>query len=230
MPSDDQIEGALDQIADVLESVGDAVDGIKGPITDDSETLENDSTNDNAEIETDEQPEEQQYYLLGNSEGSSFYIAASTAVEHMTIVYPFNSVRYVGRSVVETDAFSVDEMLNSHSDAEVDPGTMGTEDEYIQVGQEILTTTDRSTLDHLAFFISAYGSSEAIAIDVDSSTLSFTCHRALYPYTEPITIQEVSDRLDSVINAGRRAKRYVQTSMYVTESDESNRLTLGYRF
>lgn len=216
MVSERQLQASLIQIVEALSDLGDVV----------TDTLEPD------DLETDEE----QYYILAESDGSNYYIATTVDANHATVVYPLNTARALGERLKQEEQETI---LSSISD-EI-PEDEGHQHEA--VGNYILDRTPKETSAMARFNIAAFGttSNANIRMDPEGDITRFPsyiqCTRNLFPFTEKISMRELNDRVMSVIISGKNAKRYFNSSVHITpedgtELDETDPVdySLGIRF
>lgn len=200
MPTKNRIEATLDELAEVIESVGDDVHRIEGP----------------QELEDDEGVEHTVYYLFGESDDSRFYLTATTELDHMAAFYPYSVARRIGQITPEEER----ELILSDLDIDEDAEELGAE-ELEFVGEQIIDQTPDGIINRARFNIAAYGSSDLVDLQFEgqSDIGFFRTARAMYPYTEKITIRNVNDRIMASVHLGKRASRYVRSSFYVSKDD-----------
>lgn len=208
MPTEQRIKGALDQIGENLEAVGDEVIDIHGP-------------RDVEDEEEAESEDERIFYMLGESEDSRFWIGASTELQHMSVHYPFNIHRHLGQRFIDRDDLSLSLI---EGDA-----TNGESIDFELIGREIVENTPGNIVSHARFNVSAYGSSNLVGISFGDDFEEYHSMKAMYPYTEPITIKSVSDAVDPVVTMGKRSRRYIDSSFFL-ERDEDDEVRFNIRF
>jgi len=208
MPSDEEITEVFEEIAEMVESVGDEVVDIEGP-------LERDDSDEGIPID---------YVFYGKTQTSSYGIVASKEAKNVAAFYPFNISRYIGGAVLEED-------LGNKVDLDVDPSEV---DEYKYeelIGNQILENTTEGILRRARHNISAYGSSDKVSIDIDENLGGFRTTRPIYPY-DSIALDELGDRIMNAVNLGERTKRYIEASFYVEEigDEDESKLSLHIPF
>lgn len=209
MPTSQQIEVVLDEISELLISVGEEVDEIQGPI----QMEENGGS---------------AYYLFAESEGSRFYISASTEAYMMGITYPYNISKHVGRLLERNQ---IENILEKEDVIDGKTSFEEITEEELQLvagkaGEKIISNTKNGIISEARFNIAAYGSSDLVDLRFDGRCDQFRTIRTLYPYETGPTLENVHTRVMSAISMGKRARRYIETSFSINQSGDKLTLEL----
>lgn len=207
MPTEDQVVATMQQISNIFDQVGDEIIQLQGP----------------------EQVEDagKAYYLHVESEGSRFYVAGGTELAFMSVFYPYSVARFLGRQL------SINQLGQLVTfDGEFRELEEATQETILEeAGMQIIMNTSETLRRQAYHNISICGSSDSVDIDFSDDTIGVVrMNRALYPY-ESISIENINDRAMSVVNLGKRVRRYVEKSLYIRgEEDEEEQLHMGVLF
>jgi len=211
MPTNRRVRSAIITITEALEDIGYELLDLIGPVDRDGE-----------EISEDEVPEHEpdvQYYLTGQGRRAKFYIRFSLNRKFANIVYPMDVLGHLG-SYLERD--EIEALLDQSIDwesvdlAEVDSLA-------VDAAERVVSNTDPIEYHTAAFNLSAYASTALVdyrqVTTNNGFPTEFQCSRGLFPYTEQMTIKELDDRLEPVLVAGERGRRYMEYSFRIEKED-----------
>lgn len=234
MPTEKRILAALSDIEETLEQLDHNVEDILGPYergeVGDGEVKADDEgeIEDETATEGDEHTEEL-YFLLAESGNDRYYIAASTERQFMTIVYPYYITSYLADQVPEDQ---YEDVLDIEFDAE-DATEQELEGYREQVGEQIIQNTPIESCWNARFYLSAYASTSDVSYHTEEAEngfpAAFQTTNTIYPYSDLPELGELHTRILSALNMGKRGKRYVESSLYVDESDDEE-LVIRNRF
>lgn len=234
MPTSQRIETTLNDLAERIKDLDDSVGEIVGPVypevnaNDDGDIDESEETEE-LESEEDGDPSEDQdgndleehYFLLVESGSDNYYIAASTKRNFMTVVYPYYISSFIGDRLPDE---TVRHILESELNEDIGESIAGNHRD--QVGREVLKQTPLEQIGGGKFTLSAYASSAEVSynvVDTDEGIpIFFQTTRNIFPYDSTPSLRELNDRIQSVINVGKRGKRYVESSLMILEPDEED--------
>lgn len=205
MPTEKRIAGAAYEISETLKALAYDVGDLVGPIK-----LENE----------DSEVEQKIFYITAEGSHGAFYIAFSDQYDFANVVYPYN----IATSM--SDLLTAEEI---ESIIGVSPDWDKIDNDYKRdllekAGLSVIENTPIEALRLPQFHLSAYGST-AIVSYTDAPAENgfpreFQCKLSIFPYTENTTLRELDYRVDPVLIAGERARRYVESSFYIDKEGE----------
>lgn len=218
MPTRSRVQGAVVELSEIISDLGYDVGDFVGPIDENGEEI--------AEEEVSEEGD-YRYYLTGDAQGSKFFITFNTGADYASVVYPMDVRRHLSAYLDESE---LDVLLEE----QIDWNNL-TEEERQNANfkgvQKIIENTDPSEYLHSAFTLSAYASTALVSYrqttTSDGFPVEFQCSLGIFPYTEQLTLQSVDNRIQPVLTAGERGRRYVEYSFRI---DKENKDPSEYEF
>lgn len=213
MPTDQRIHSAIIDITEGLSDIGYNVTDLIGPINNDGEEIPEE------EVNTEES--DVVYYLTAETSHANFYIRFTSSDQYAVVVYPMNVLRHLG-SYLNKDELA--ELLDRSIDWDVindgDRNML-----FEDAAKKIVDNTDPVKYHTAAFNLSAYASTSLVnyrQITTENGfPTEFQCARALFPYTEHMTIRRIDDRVQPTIISGERGRRYMEYSFHIDKEDRS---------
>lgn len=215
MPTKDRVEAVVIEISEKIESLGYDVAEIIGPIEQENEG---------------DETEESVYYITAQGGNIRFYITFSDEYKFGNVVYPFNIAAHLARQLDwdETEAV-VEEQPNWDDISEDEMNEL-----QKQAGRRIIENTAIEDLLVAKFNLSAYASTAIVdyrqSLAENDFPVQFQCSRAVFPYTEHISLRKLDDRIVPVLIAGERGRRYVESSFLVEKEGQPDEYTLIAQF
>lgn len=218
MPTRSRVQGSVVELSEVISDLGYEVGDFVGPIGENGEEV--------AEEEISDE-EDYRYYLTGDAQGSKFFITFSTGTDYASVVYPMDIRRHLTGYLDESEIEAIIEDEINWDDL--------TEEEKQNINynavQNIIENTDPSEYLPSAFTLSAYASTALVSYRQTTTSngfpVEFQCDQGIFPYTEQLTLQSVDNRIQPVLTAGERGRRYVEYSFRV---DKENKDPSEYEF
>jgi len=211
MPTDDRIRSAMIEVAEQLEKLGYKIDESRGPVSSEGEFIPEE------EIENTERI---QYYLIARAGEKFFYILFDSQKSYATVVYPFNVLKHLGQRLSNEE---VEAILDEEIDWEdLEDGSSSRL--HTQAADAVIENTPPEVFHQPAFNLSIYASSAVV--DYRQTRMErgfpreFQSARGIFPYTERMTLSKLDDRVDPVIIAGERGRRYVEYSFIIDKEDK----------
>lgn len=224
MPSDAHIETVLLDLEEKIERLGDEVSTLHGPVQDDAVEEEQ-------KAERIDEEEEKIYYLTASTQANSrYYIAASPNWEMCPVVYPYHITTHVGNQLSTEE---VSGLLSERIEwDEIDE--LAAREYRTEAAVEIIENTSLEECWDAKFTLLVYCSSAEVSYRVNETDngvpLNFQTIRHIFPYNELPSLRQLYDRTNSVINMGRRGKRYVETAFTINKDGDYDEWNLHIRF
>lgn len=211
MPSNDRTRSVVIELSERLVDLGFEITDLVGPL---------DSRGEEADFENGDEDTGLHYYLLAEGSRGRFYIAVGTDRKYGEIVYQMDVIKHLSNYLDESEVDSVLDSDHEWDDLEE------TESEQIEKEAvvQILSNSDPYILHNASFNLSAYASTSVV--NYHSNTVNeyfpakYQCVRSIFPYSEHMTLKEVDDRVEPVLIAGERGRRYVEHSFHIRSVDE----------
>ena len=211
MPTDQRIQSAIIEIAEQLDQIGYEIDDTRGPVDAAGEAIPED--------EVDE-AERFQYYLIAGTSGTFFYILFDSQGRHATVVYPFDVLRHLGQGLSDEEVEAILDQSIEWNDLQ------GSEADllYSQAAETIIGNTPPKVFDQPAFNLSIYASSAIVDYRQTQTETGFPREfqsaRVIFPYTEHMSLSQLNERVNTVIIAGERGRRYVEYAFAIDTEDK----------
>jgi len=198
----ERIEAKVVEIIDQLEALGDDV----------IETSKSES-------ETEDGRD--QFYVIAESDRSQYYFAFQTGYAFATIVYPLHPPDHIAGYCDESE---VEALLNEAGNDETEFEDEAARDRA--AGKQIIDQTPERIAGPLRHELSAYGSTSLVKYraypeDTHKFPYNVQCTRNVFPFDERNSLREINDRIDSVMIAGSRARRFLNAQILVDKEDKS---------
>lgn len=200
----EQLRAAAIDISDKLNKLGDNVFDVREY----QRENENEEREDNLFLD-----------ILCESDGSKFYITLSQERPQATIRYPFNITRSIG------DRLSADELDELITNSDRWEGNSNLDDSDQEdaardlAGSILLENTQPENLWNAKFYLAQYVSSPPVGYEDETNDdglpTFFWALRNIFPIESTVTLDELDERTQSVITAGDRGKRLVNTQIGV---------------
>lgn len=212
MPTNQRVRSAIIDVSEGLADIGYEVIDLVGPISEGKEISEE-------ELEGEESGV--QYYLTGQARHAHFYIVFELDKRYAVIVYPMNVLRHLG-SYLDRDEMG--ELLDRSVDWE-DLDDQQEDSVARDAAEQVVENTEPIQYHRAAFNLSAYASTSLVdyrqMTTENGFPTEFQCARGLFPYTEHMTIKRLNDRVQPVIIAGERGRRYIEYSFHIDKEEKS---------
>jgi len=213
MPTNQRVRSAIVGVSEGLADLGYEVIDLVGPINSEGQEI--------SEEELEGEEAGVQYYLTGQSRHVNFYITFNLDNRYAVAVYPMNVLRHLG-SYLDRD--EIDRLLDRSIDWE-DIDEQERDRMAMDAAEQAVENTDPAQYHMAAFNLSAYASTSLVdyrQITTDNGfPTEFQCVRGLFPYTEHMTIKRLDDRVQPIIIAGERGRRYMEYSFRLEKEDKS---------
>jgi len=211
MPTNNRIQSALIEVAEQLDRLGYVVEETRGPLNMEGDVVSEDEIED---------AERFQYYLITRADEKAFYILFDNKRDHAIVVYPFDVLKSLGQKLN-------DEEVKAILDDPVDWDDLSDDEIEIlhsRAVEEVIENTPPNVFYRAAFNLSVYASS-AIVDYKQTRTESgfpreFQSIRGVFPYTDHMSLSELNDRVDPVIIAGERGRRYVEHAFMIDKEEK----------
>jgi len=211
MPTNNRIQSALIEVAEQLDRLGYVVEETRGPLNMEGDVVSEDEIED---------AERFQYYLITRADEKVFYIFFDNNRDHAIVVYPFDVLKSLGQKLN-------DEEVKAILDDPVDWDDLSDDEIEIlhsRAVEEVIENTPPNAFYRAAFNLSVYASS-AIVDYKQTRTESgfpreFQSTRGVFPYTDHMSLSELDDRVDPVIIAGERGRRYVEHAFMIDKEEK----------
>lgn len=211
MPTDNRIQSALIEVAEQLDRLGYMIEETRGPLNMKGDVVAGDEIEDTDRF---------QYYLIARGNEEVFYILFDNKRDHAVVVYLFDVLSSLGQKLN-------DEEVKAILDDPVDWDDLSDDEIEIlhsRAVEEVIENTSPNPFHHAAFNLSVYASS-AIVDYKQTRTESglpreFQSTRAMFPYTDHMSLSELNDRVGSVIIAGERGRRYVEHAFLIDKEEK----------
>lgn len=216
MPSNERIRGSIVEMSDRLGDLGYGTKQLVGPIAGDGEEIRPEDIDENTAKPIS-------YYLVAESGEQEFYIEFSTEREFSTIVFPLSVEKRLANRLS-------DEELRGLLDEEIDIEDFNSEEREVLLkrgARNIIRNTPAEHYLKAQFVIGSQASTslvDYVQTTVEGFPVEFRCRRAIFPYTENLTLEYVDDRVHPVIIAGNRGRRYVDSSVAILNSVDGESL------
>lgn len=204
MPTETGVRKAVEELREGIEALQFTVSDISGPIS---------SEIDNQE---DEQDSSVQYYIIFESERGSAFILLSTIAQFGQVTFPFSITRDIGARLDDNEIEEIGGVpdVEELSDEEHD-------DLLESAGLKILNNTEAESLHIPQFQVARSGTSEHVSYHEETAENGFPteiqCRRAVFPYSGKMRLNELDNRIESVINTGVQARNYVESAIVIDD-------------
>jgi hypothetical protein len=231
MPTEQQIEVVIGELLEIVDQLGYDSGDVIGPLYEpDAEDDEDEEEIGEASKTEESHIEETLYYLTASGKVGSFYIAFSTEYKYASVNYPLSIGLNIGSRLEPDEVLELSESSADWDDLE----ETEKDDLYESAGITIIENTPIESIWHPKFNISAYASTALVSYEEtlteNGFPYQFRCNRGMFPYTEELTLKSIDDRISSVMIAGNRGKRYVDSSFVVDDSGDIDEYELIPQF
>lgn len=200
----EQLRAAAVDISDKLDRLGDDVIDVR------EYPREDESDGDEDKLFLD---------ILCESDGSMFYITLNQDRPQATIRYPFDITHSIGNRLTTDE---LQELVSSSDRWEGNSSFEDSDEEDAArnlAGSILLNNTPTENLWDTRFYLAQYVSSPPVSYEEETSDEGlptfFWALRNMFPIESTITLDELDERTQSVITAGDRGKRLVNTQIGV---------------
>jgi len=213
MPTNQRVQSAIVDLSEGLSAIGYETKDVIGPVNPNGEPI--------PEEEIEEIQEDVQYYLTAETSRSSFYIRFDLDSEYAIVVYPMSVLGHIGSYLNKDEV----EALVGES---IDWGETNDQEEDMitkRAAELVVENADKSQYHTAAFNLSVYASTSVVdyrQTTTDSGfPVEFQCLRAIFPYSENMTMERIDNRVHPVIIAGERGRRYVEYAFRINKDNKS---------
>lgn len=210
MPTRERVRGAIVEVSELLAELGWEPREVIGPVDESGEDI---GAND-----LDPDSERAQYFLVASAHRANFYVQLPLDSPFASIVYPLNVLNVLGSRLSGEEIESILDVTWDDLDEERREGAQ------VEAAHRILSNSDPDEIRAGAFALSTYASTALVEYQHRTTEAGFPaefhCVRALFPYTENLTLAQLDRRITPVIIAGERGRRYVEYSFDIDREDK----------
>lgn len=209
MPTDERLRGVLVELAETLEELGYEIDEILGPVSNDGEEVDEDTVDSDTVLN---------YFIMGAASGSRFYIVLGSNRKYGEVVYPFDVRKQLATNIQERH---VDKILGkTHEWGEFESDGEGVKLRHDAI-DKVIENTRPVVKRRATFNLSAYASTAVVdhrqGFSDGQFPVQFQCLRAIFPFSEQISLKHLDDTVHPVLIAGERGRRYVESAFTIAD-------------
>lgn len=212
MPTKQRLQGTVVEISQKLEKLG----------YEDFEVIE--------PGEESESNSEAVYYIFVEAAIGNFYIVLSTEQMYGRIVYPYDIGRHIGEALEKEEAKELAKETGKIDTVE----NVDDSDLRSLAGIKVINQTPIDGLWRGKFNISAHGSTSLVSYREELTENGFVNRfksvKGFLPFEDDFSLRTLDDRIDAVLIAGNRGRRYVESSLYIVDKGEPEEYIIKFQF